>query len=37
MQPDDWFYNFCGNVGAVPYINSIVERICNLAMDFSAG
>jgi hypothetical protein len=35
MQPDVWFYNFCGNAGAVPHINSIVERIFNLAMEFT--
>ena len=37
MQPDDWFYNFCGNVGAVSAQHLIVERIFNLATEFSAA
>jgi hypothetical protein len=37
MRLDDLLYNFCGNVGVIPHNNSIVERICNLAMEFSAA
>jgi hypothetical protein len=37
VKPDDWFYNFCGNVGAVSAQHLIVERIFNLAMEFSTA